>query len=77
MAGEWGGGARDATFLGLISFIIMQFAAKIMPHNKFLAPNSKGNPGSANGLCNDLDICEFKRNFHFSGGGMAVDRFET
>ena len=71
--GSMGGGARDAAFLGLISFIIIQFAAKIMPNNKFLTPISKGNPGSADGLCNDLDICELKRNFHFSGGWLWID----
>ena len=43
-------GARDVYPLRPISFIFMQFSAKIIPNNKFWHP-PLGNPVSATGVC--------------------------
>ena len=49
-----GRGARDVPPLGPISFISLQFLAKIVPNSRFVLPLdlrlSLGNPGSANAV---------------------------
>ena len=53
------GGARDAP-LGPISFILMQFLAKILEINKFSVQNQiatyLGNPGSATGNISNVHV---------------------